>query len=433
MTMGEKWASWRPPETFQALPSALDGFEVYGPVPEAKRSAAGPESVRCPQCGAAARFNIAKQTVACAFCGWTEAKQREVVGRDAADGEFTRTALERGAEGFGIDRRELSCQGCGASLALEAGAMAATCPFCASSQVSVREHATISGLRPTALLPFAIPAEGARLGASIWLGQGWFHPPDLARIARVDAFMGIYAPYWLFSSDITSEWEAEVGKERTITKTNREGKTETETVIDWEWRKGVVSLTIRDLLVPGTAKISARLLHRIEGTFDLDRLLTYDPKQLAGFQAQTYDVGLPDAWEQGRSEMREQARRACMSDTGSSHVRSFSMTADLDREAWRHVLLPLWISAYRYDGRTFVVLVDGSTGSVAGQKPIAWNKVYLAIAAMILPGLGLGLLGLPLLLLGVGAVVLLVAAVLLIAGAVGAVFLYQHAIESEAL
>lgn len=433
MTAPDRWSRWRPPSGFQALDSLLEGFEVYGPSSEQASEPAGPAAVRCPRCGAAARFDIARGAVACGFCDWTDEAAPERVGRGAADGEFTREALDRGAEGFGVDRRELSCQGCGAVLALEEGAMAASCPFCASSQVSVREHATITGLRPTALLPFSIQADAARRKASGWLGQGWFHPDDLGRIARVDAFLGVYVPFWTFSAHLGSTWEAEVGHERTVTRRNRDGEVETETVIDWEWRSGSVSLTISDLLVPGTVRVSSRLLGRIEGAFDLDRLVTYDPKLLAGFQAQTYDVGLPDAWEQGRARMRERARSACMSDTGSSHVRSFSMTADLDDEAWRHVLLPLWISAYRYEGRTFVVVLDGSTGGVAGQKPIAWWKVWVAVAAMLSPGVLLGLIGLPLLILGVGAVVLIVAAVLLVIGAVGSFFVYQHALESEAL
>ena len=428
--------SWSPPEGYEPLDSLLEGFEVYGPAPTAEGddgAAAGPTTVRCPQCGASARFDVGKGAVACGFCGWADEAAPEVVGRDAADGEFTREALAQGAEGFGVDRRELACQGCGALIALEEGAMAASCPFCASPQVAIRDHATVSGLRPTAILPFAVKTEAARKTAGAWLGKGWFHPADLGQLARVDAFVGLAVPYWTFSAALDSAWEAEVGTERTITTINDEGETETETVIDWSWRQGSVHIEISDLLVPGTTKISARLLGRIEPRFELDRLVAYEPKLLAGFGAQTYDVSLPDAWEAGRGRMRERARSACMSDTGSSHVRNFSMSADLDDEAWRHVLLPVWISAYRYGDRTYVVLIDGSSGEVAGQKPIAWWKVWTAVALLLSPGIGLGLVGLPLLLIGVGAFVLVLAAVLLIAGAIGSFFLYQHAIESEAL
>lgn len=428
-----KWAEWSAPAGYERLDSLLDGIEVFGPVANADPTDTGPVAVRCPQCGASARFDVARGCVGCPFCGWADETGADVVGREAAGGEFTREALDRGAQGFGIDRRELGCGACGAVVAVEAGALAATCPFCASNQVAIREHATVSGLRPTAILPFAVRAETCRSIAGTWLGQGWFHPQDLGKLARVEGFVGIYVPYWTFSADVRSSWEAEIGTEREEVSTNRDGERETRTVIDWRWKSGSVTLTPRDLLIPGTTKLSARLLTRIESAFALDGLATYDPKLLAGFQAQTYDVPLPDAWEAGRHRMREDARSACERDTGSSHVRNFSMTADLDDESWRHVLLPIWVSAYRYADRTWVVVIDGSKGRAAGQKPIAWWKVWTAVATLLSPGLGLMVIGLPLLLVGVGLFVLITGIVVLILGAVGSVFVYRHATESEAL
>lgn len=430
---GGAWASWVAPQGFVRLESQLEGIEVWGPVPDAAEGTpASPVAVRCPQCGASARFDVAKGTVGCPFCGWSDEGGAEVVGRGAASGEFTPEVLARGAEGFGVDRRELGCGACGAVIAVESGSLAATCPFCASHQVAIREHATVSGLRPTAILPFAVQSDACRTIAAEWLGQGWLHPDDLGRLARVDGFVGIYVPYWTFSADTSSDWKAEVGTERSHTSTNEKGETETKTVISWQWKSGHVSLSLRDLLVPGTTRLSARLLSRIEDAFRLESLARYQPELLAGFQAQTYDVPLPDAWEAGRHRMREQAREACHAATGSSHVRSFSMTADLDDESWRHVLLPLWVSAYRYAGRTWVVVIDGSSGQVAGQKPVAWWKVWTTVALLLSPAALCFLVGIPLLLLGVGLFVVIAGVVAAIVGTVFAVMVYGHATESEA-
>ncbi len=67
------------------------------------------------------------------------------------------------------------------------------------------------------------------------------------------------------------------------------------------------------------------------------------------------------------------------------------MTANFPNETWRYVLLPVYLSAYKYKGRTFQVMVNGQTGAVAGQKPVVWGKVWLAIALFLAPGIGLGL------------------------------------------
>ena len=38
------------------------------------------------------------------------------------------------------------------------------------------------------------------------------------------------------------------------------------------------------------------------------------------------------------------------------------MTADFGEEAWRFILLPVYLTAYRYDNRVFQVLVNGQSG-----------------------------------------------------------------------
>jgi len=422
--------NWSPPDGWIQLESALEGVEIWGPAP-VEEDVEGPKTTRCRSCGAAARFDVNAGRLACPFCGWQDAAA-EVVGRSAEAGEFTQASLAAGKQGFGVDRRELSCEQCGAAIALDEGVLSASCPFCASNQINVREQAEASGLRPTALVRFSVLPKDISTAVKTWLGTGWFHPGGLGSVASVDRFMGIYLPYWTFSAKLDSDWKAEVGTSRTESYRDSDGNHRTRTVIDWNWRSGHVHLDLRDTLIPGTTKVSETLLGRI-AAFEMGDLVTYDAGLLAGWGAQTYDRSLPDAWEMGRHAMRERARSACHSDTGSSHVRSFSMTADLDDESWRHVLLPVYVSAYRFADRTFVVVANGQTGEVAGQKPVAWWKVWTAIAAMLSPGIITGLIGIPLLLFAVGIFVLIVALIMLIAGVIGSIWVYNQAVQSEAL
>jgi fatty acid desaturase len=97
------------------------------------------------------------------------------------------------------------------------------------------------------------------------------------------------------------------------------------------------------------------------------------------------------------------------------------------------VLLPVYIAAYKFENKVYQVMLNGQTGAIAGQKPVAWWKIWLVIAAMLSPGLCLGLVSLPLLLAGgIGLVPLVIGGILLVAGLVGAFFLYQKAVASEA-
>ncbi len=423
-------AVWQVPAGYAPVPSAIEGISVYAPVIEEEEEK--PTTFKCPQCGATTRYDVSAGGVTCEHCGYTAAAQSKQVGRRAEEFEFTLQTLQRATQGWGTDRIEILCESCGASLAIPAGALTSNCPFCASNRVN-RRPAAGEQLRPLFLIPFKIKAEEIGPLTAAWLRQGWFHPAELSQGAKLGNFTGIYLPFWTFDARIISDWKAEVGYERQESYYDSDSKEwKTRTVIDWRWEDGQVTTNIDDLLIGGSSHVSHTILERIY-PFDLNQLVTYAPDYLAGWQAHSYDLTLPQAWERGKTAMREQARTACYNDIPTSHVRNFSMTADFADESWRYILLPVYLTAYQFEQRVFQVMVNGQTGSVAGQKPVAWWKIWLAIAAMLAPGLLACLIGLPLLLAaGAGLIVLTIGVILLATGATFAYRLYRQAVASEA-
>lgn len=424
-------ADWSPPKGYQQVGSELEGITVYAPIPEAPVL---PDEVtyKCPNCGGTTRYNVAAGGVACEHCGYRAPVATEAVGRGAQEFEFTVETWQRAEKGWGVARQELHCDSCGANLTLAEGALTITCPFCASNRVSLRAAAG-EVLRPQVLVPFQIKPEDTRARASEWLGKGWYHPAELVSASVIDRFHGVYLPYWTFDTRILADWQAEVGYPRQERYYDAGSKTwQTRTVIDWRWEKGEVQVTIDDMLVCGSARMSPVILGRLE-PFHLDALVEYSPDYLAGWDAQAYDIPLPDAWEKAKNRMRELGKKACYDDIHSGHVRNFKMQADFQDEVWRYTLLPVYVAAYRFEDKAYQVMVNGQTGLVAGQKPVAWWKVWLAILALLTPGVVLGLIGLPLIALGGAGLVLIVAGfVLLVLGGVLSVYLYRQAAASEA-
>ncbi len=187
-------------------------------------------------------------------------------------------------------------------------------------------------------------------------------------------------------------------------------------------------------MVEGSAKnhISYRILRQIY-PYNLTDLVRYEPEYLAGWQAQAYETTLTDAWDRAKITIREQAKKACRADIPSSHVRNFSMTADFADETWRYILLPVYLAAYHYDDEVFQVIVNGQTGAVAGQKPVAWWKIWLAIAAILAPGGILGLIGAISMAMGEAQPIpILLGIGLFILGLVISINLFSKARQSEA-
>ncbi|HBQ63708.1 MAG TPA: hypothetical protein DD727_02025, partial [Clostridiales bacterium] len=55
---------------------------------------------------------------------------------------------------------------------------------------------------------------------------------------------------------------------------------------------------------------------------------------------------------------------------------------------YKHILLPVWFSAYTYGKKTYHFVVNGQTGAVNGKRPVSWIKVSLVvIAGLVIAGL----------------------------------------------
>jgi len=76
-------------------------------------------------------------------------------------------------------------------------------------------------------------------------------------------------------------------------------------------------------------------------------------------------------------------------DIGGDHQRIHSLKTEFDKTTFKHILLPIWISSYRYHGKVYRFLVNGRTGEVQGERPMSWIKIagtavlVIAIAAAL--------------------------------------------------
>ena len=418
-----------PPAGYVEVPSAVDGISVFAPAPEdPDKDEARAGSYRCEQCGAAVGYEVAAGAVACTFCEHVADTPVQQVGVGADQEVFTEEAIAAAASAWDLHRKELHCESCGVDLQIVPGALTASCAFCGSNQVLVREG-VVSGLRPHAVLPFQIEGEPLRGTVREWLGRGWMHPKDLQEGAVLDRLVGVYVPWWTFSALVHADWQCEVG----ITKTRRvykDGKWQTESYTVWEWRYGHIDVPLRDWPQLGTSKVHRGLAKKVDG-YDMDGLVDYHPDVLAGWQAQAYDVGLMEAWDQGKEGMRQRVKADCRRDVGHSKVRNLSVVANFDEERWRYVLLPMHLAAYTYNGTVYHVLVNGQSGTLAGQKPVVWPRIHLVAGLLFLPGALTGLVSLPLLFVGVGFFTGILALLLLIAAGLVCVWLYRTATDAE--
>jgi hypothetical protein len=144
-----------------------------------------------------------------------------------------------------------------------------------------------------------------------------------------------------------------------------------------------------ELLVCGSRGLPPELTQKLE-PFDTEALRRYDPSFLAGWRAEEYSVDLNAAWKLGVERMAQSQRTRCSGDVPGDTQRALSVVNRFSDEKFKHVLLPIWISVYRYQGKPYRFLVNGQTGEVTGQAP--WSILKIALSCTVLVLLALLLL-----------------------------------------
>ena len=342
-------------------------------------AAPGPSEHRfpCDSCGSDLRFDPGKDQLACDHCGntqplnaaspWeTQAAQAEQDYRAALAGRTAQEDIE--------ETRVFSCKNCGATVEFDPNLHALECPFCATPIVT--DTGTHRHIKPAGLLPFDLDERVAKKSMNDWLGSLWFAPNGLQEYARKGRKLnGIYIPYWTFDADTKTSYKGQRGTERTV----RDGD-KTRTEVSWRSVSGRVARFFDDVLIGGSTSLPQAFLRGM-GTWDLSSLEPYAPVYLAGFRAEAYTIELEPAFAEASKVMERQILRDIKFDIGGDRQRITSKKTHVSDVTFKHILLPVWMAAYKYRGKTYRYVVNGRTGQVYGERP--WSVIKIAIAVLI--------------------------------------------------
>lgn len=357
----------------------------------------------CSACGAELQFQPGTTELICPYCrGKTAIPQKPA--EEVREIDFATTLAELENKHETVDRLVLSCDSCHATVEMAPNVTAQSCPFCGSRVVATGTSQKL--IKPKGIAPFAIDDRRARELFSKWLGSLWFAPGKLKRFAQIDTsatglksesgsqLTGMYLPYWTYDAVSVTPYTGQRGDDYTTTETytayeNGKSVTRTRTVTKTRWTS--VSGTVRDrhddVLVAASASLPADKLDAI-GSWDLKSIKPYDDAYLSGFRAESYVVDLKSGFVKAQEEMADAIRRTICADIGGDHQRIDSMSPRYSAITFKHILLPVWVSAYRYSGKVYRFLVNGQTGAVSGERPwSAWKIAFAVLLGLIAIGI----------------------------------------------
>ena len=290
-------------------------------------------------------------------------------------------ALKGNLETAEIETTRVSiCPNCAAQVELAGAEHAANCPFCATPFVAdTGEHRHI---KPRAILPFALDERAAKQAMSEWLGRLWFAPSGLQDYARKGRKMeGIYVPFWTFDADTRSSYRGERGQVYYETRSvTRDGKRVQERVqrVRWYPASGRVNRFFDDVLVLASKLLPKRFTDVLE-PWDLAELVPYSPEYIAGFRAEGYSIDIEDGFVEARTQMDRVIARDVRFDIGGDRQRVHHIDTKVSDVTFKHILLPVWLAAYKYRGKSYRFVVNARTGRVQGERPYSTWKIAVAI------------------------------------------------------
>ena len=352
---------------------------------------AGHQQFPCNSCGSALLFKPGTSRLKCAHCG----AENEIALDDddlayLEEHDFLEMMeSENLAQEEAADTAQaeaIQCTNCGATTTVTKERTADVCPYCASPLVI--QNSFPCKLNVQAVLPFAVNSEQAQGSYRKWLQSRWFAPNDFSRRAtREETLKGIYMPFWTYDAKTRTQYRGQRGDAYYVTSmvmVNRGGKMVSEQRqerrVNWTHVSGTVRVGFDDVLVPASRSLPVELQDNLQ-PWQLKNIKPFRQEFLSGFVTETYQVSLKDGFEDAKQRMEPVIRRAIVRDIGGDEQRIHATESQYSNVTFKHILLPLWMSAYRYNGQTYRFMVNAQTGQVAGTRPWSAWKIAGAIVA----------------------------------------------------
>ncbi len=295
-------------------------------------------------------------------------------------------AIPSSDRGWQTATRSVKCQSCQAISVFKPERVAQTCDFCGSPALVPYDEIK-APIRPESVLPFQLSQAQVREKVHAWYRNRWFAPNRFKSRAFTDTIHGLYLPYWTFDAQVAAQWTAEAGYFYYTTESYRDSKGNTQTRqvqhVRWEYASGALNHFFDDALVAASRGVPPALLRGVE-PFPTKDLAPYDAGYVSGWVVEQYQIDLVAAAAHSREIMDAELRRLCSAQVPGDTQRSLQVKADYSAQTFKHVLLPVWLLNYQYAGKTYRIVANGYTGSIAGKYPKSWIKISLLVLAILI-------------------------------------------------
>jgi hypothetical protein len=308
---------------------------------------ANAERFMCPKCGGRMSFAPDGQSLVCEYCIRNQGFAAQP-GTAEEEDFIIAMATARG-HGKPLDEQVFHCEGCGCEFILPPSQLSFNCVYCGSPHV-VNWDSQEQLLAPDGILPHSFDQQHAEKILGDWLRSNGVKTDE-----PCDPPRGVYLPLWTFDLGGGIDYVGE-----TVDPDNIQFGRKLPKMIRVS---DSYPVQVNDLPIPASRKLSGVFLKLIPG-FELRGIRPYDPRYLAGWPAEVYDIPMAEASLDARALALLHYKRDLPNLLDPIKVVSLS-SAKMTVESFRLNLLPVWMTEIQFEGQRHLVLINGQTGTIS--------------------------------------------------------------------
>lgn len=339
----------------------------------------------CTECGADFEFHIGEQQLKCPYCGFV--KQIEIDEDREIEEQNFQLMLENlrdfhKVRGLAVEgQHEVRCESCGGQAVFVGSLTSDECAFCGSPIQRDDVHDAPERVPVDGVMGFRVERSIAQTNLKDWVKSRWFAPNEFRARGVKGQFNGVYLPYWTFDSLTFTRYKGQRGEHYYVTVGSGKNKRRVRKTRWWS-ASGKFQRFFDDVMVLAVQGMNRKLMRQLE-PWPLADCVPFTQEMLAGFLARTYEIELEDGFKIARERIDDALRVDVRSRIGGDEQRIDKIDTKYDAITYKHLLLPVWLLAYRFRDQTYQIMVNAVTGEVQGERPYSWVKITLAIVSVL--------------------------------------------------
>lgn len=329
--------------------------------------------IHCPNCGANPKFDITSQRLLCPQCGSSFdvdsfPEESTGAGRHEMPGEYAGQP----------DKMQVTiytCSQCGGELMSTDTDAAAFCSYCGAHQI-LEERLSVQE-RPKRIIPFAVTKEDCKKAYIRKLRRSLFAPKELKDPAYIEEFRGIYMPYWSY----TFSQKGKITLDGTVE--HREGDYK---IIDSYGLSVDADNTFCGITHDASTTFDDTISESL-APFDVRKSVPFRTTYLSGFYADIPNLR-KTVYRQESAAMAARDTVDRIKDIKDFKEYSFKDLNDVSAvsrtntkvDSIESAMFPVWFLSYRKKDRVAYAAINGQTGKMTADIPIAPVRYLIGTA-----------------------------------------------------